>query len=1353
MALKTILFSLFVCTIQLQAQIDDFPIRKISPEGGYSFRAITKIKQDLSGYMWFGSDQGLIRFDSKNENFFVANLTDSLALPSNTILDVAVDKNNTVWVATEKGICVFERTTQKFRKIEVTYENGIAVESIINKITVDANNNLWFSTSNYLGIYNRKTKQLIRINKENPLSTTVLYIDYLNRLWFGDLKGDIYKVSSNHTSYEKVVAGSGATAGHISVDQDELFIAHENQGLRHYNLQGELIKHIKFDTYGNNVAQINIRSLLKDTYGRLWIGAFEGLYLYEKGKIKSLNSNFLDTYLNHSIFELFEDNQGGIWIGTWSGGVAYMHPTDNKFENFISSKTPFSLTNNIVSSFSQIENEKLLVGTEGGGLHIFNKKTKKITTLPLTDKSKSNHIKATLVDRFGGVWIAVFGNGLWYRAFKNKTFHKIIRGDDDGSHISNRDVYSLCEIDSGILIGTYGGGVNFYDFKTQQIHFIDTPKSENKVSDGQFVRYLFSDSYKNIWAGTNSGVYKVNLKERKLEKYYPATKEGATLTKNTVYSITELSNNVLWFGLKEGEIIALDQKSGQLKHIDANGLLKGKNVCGIIEDADNNVWISSSNGLVQYKPSTSSFRHFNTKDGIQGNVFNPQAIFKDNEGILYFGGTRGFTAIDPQKIRLNTRKPKTLINKIVINNQDTKHPILLTDNNYEEIHLKPFETTIRVEFTTDNYLLPEKNRFKYRLVNYYDEWIDAENNTSVMFANLPNKDFILEIKACNNDGVWNEIPTRVPIRIEKYWYKTSLAYLLYTFFIIGFSIVTIRFILERSKLKKKVLIANIQKNFEEQNYEMKLKFFTNISHELRTPLTLITLPISKLINSEGLTPRQQELVDVVKRNSDRLLQLVNQVLDFRKIEKGHAKLVISQFDIVKLAKEIKLHFIERSKTKEIQFDFLASSPEIFIEADRDKIDKIIFNLLSNAFKHTPINGKIVISISENKQETDLDFSNRLSFGTIEGNDHLTISILNTGLGIKKENLTKIFNRFEQTNTTEELAGTDKSGTGIGLDLCKEFTLLHSGKISIQTSYQKGAQFTITLHKKLGIQKSLLENPPKVEGLEFVKNNITAISDITNDQKEYQLLIVEDHNDLRKYIGDLLNDSYKIKYATNGKEGLNILKSAQIDLIISDVMMPEMDGFELCSTVKSQLETSHIPVILLTALAAKENLIMGLENGADAYLSKPIEEKVLLSQVVNLISQRNRVRNGFQNLFLLDKSIEGGNLDNYFINKLNKAIESNYKDDQFSVEKLAVEMNLSRSQLHRKLVSLTNRTTSEYINLFRIKKASELLLMNQYNINEVSYEVGYTSPSYFSKNFKNIYYKTPKEFIKSNLNKP
>ncbi|MEI6866695.1 two-component regulator propeller domain-containing protein [Flavicella sp.] len=1346
MSLKSIIFSLFIFTIHLQAQIDGFPIRKISPDGGYGFRAINTIRQDLSGYMWFGSDHGLIKYDSKNETFFVANPTDSLALPSNIILDIAVDKNNFVWVISGSGVCLFDRTIQKFHKIEMTYEDGTTVESTINNIIVDENNNLWFSNTNYLGIYNRKTNRLIRINKDQPIHITVLYINHKNRLWFGDEKGNIYTVTSNNKSYEKIIIGNGISAHTISIHQNKLFVSYKNHGLRQYNLKGELIKHFKLDASENNIEQINIRSLLKDTYGRLWIGAYEGLYLYKKGKINKLNSEYNNGHLNNSIHELFEDNQGGVWVGTWSGGVSYIHPSDNKFENFKSNKAPFSLTNNIVSSFSQIDNQKILVGTEEGGLNIFNKKTKKFNSLHIKDGV--HHIKSTLVDRFGNIWIGTYGNGLWHKSPKNKTFKQISNGNNDGSHISKSDVYSLCEIDSGILIGTYGGGINFYDFKTKQIHFINTSKSKNKGSVGRFVRCLYSDSSNNIWVGTNSGIYNVNLKERKLEKYHPTSGEVSALANITVYSITELSNNILWFGLMDGGVITLNQKTEQLRHLEMNGLLKGENVCGIIQDTNNNVWISSSNGLIQYDPNTHLFRHFITKDGIQGNIFNPQAIFEDNEGFLYFGGTSGFTIINPQEIRLNTRKPKTLINKIIVNNQNTKYPVLQSNNNYNEIQLNPFETTIRVGFSSDNYLLSKKNLFKYRLVNYYDEWVDAGNDGSVMFANLPNKDFILEIKACNNDGIWNETPTILPISIKKYWYKTSLAYLLCFIFIIGISIVLIRFVMERSKLKKMLLIANIQKNFEEQNYEMKLKFFTNISHELRTPLTLITLPLSKLISSGGLTLRQQELVDVIKMNSDRLLQLVNQVLDFRKIEKGHAKLVISQLDIVKLIKEIKLHFIEKSKTKEIQFDFFSSAPEIFIEADRDKTDKIIFNLLSNAFKHTPINGKILMSISENEQEMEFDFSDQLSFGTIEGNDHIKISISNTGLGIKKENLPKIFNRFEQTNTKEEVAGTNEIGTGIGLDLCKEFTLLHGGRINVKTLYEKGAKFTVTLHKKLGLHKSIIENPPKVKNLEFVKNSINAISDIEKEQKEYQLLIVEDHNDLRKFIGGLLNDSYKIKYATNGKEGLKILKNTQIDLIISDVMMPEMDGFEFCSSVKSQLETSHIPIILLTALAAKENIIMGLENGGDAYLSKPIEEKVLLSQVLNLISQRNRLRKSFQNLFILDKSIEGGNLDNYFIRKLNKAIESNYKDDQFSVEKLAMEINLSRSQLHRKLVSLTNRTTSEYINLYRIKKASELLLTSKYNINEVSYEVGYTSTSYFSKNFKSIYNKTPKEFIKS-----
>lgn len=1343
-----IVFLLLLFNINLLAQFDNINVRQISPESGYSFKAIGVIKQDLTGYMWFGTDHGVIRYDSRTSEWFTYSPVDSLGLPGNSIHCITVDDNNVVWISTENGLCFFDRELQNFRKVPVNYEDGSPVESPISSIIIDENNDLWFYDNKYFGIFDRETKQFNRIIVNQPFHITKLFSDYMKRIWFGNDKGDIYRLSPDKKSYTKFVEGFGVPVGTMSIGNDEILVGYLNHGIRRFNFQGKLTKHFRFDDLGNNIENINARSLLRDTYGRIWIGGYDGLYLYQDQKIFKFNTGNYDGMPHNSIYELFEDNQGGLWIGTWAGGVGYIHPSDNNFKNYQYSKSPNALSNSVVSSFSQYKKNQLLIGTEVGGINIFNKSTKEFTSLFFSGDVCANNIKAIKTDQQRGIWIATFRQGLWYKAKGKNEFINISYGDKDGEHISDQHVYALCEVDSGMFIGTFGGGINFYNFETQDIFYIYRPKGGNNTTTENYIRSIFSDSYNNIWVGTIAGLYKINQKKRKLEKYHFPTNSVSISGNNIVYFITELSDHKIWFGINNEGIIILDQQNNQVERLNAGGLLNGKDVYGIIEDDNSNIWITSNNGLIFHNPKNKSFRQFVALDGIQGDVFNPQAIFKDNEGYLYFGGTKGFTQINPLNIRLNSREAKSIIKEVIINSKESKYPTELSEFNCGEILLEPTETTIRIEFTSDSYLLPEKNRFKYRLVNYVDEWIEAGNDGYAMFTNLPNGEYVFEVKACNNDGIWNETPTKLPIHILKFWYKTNLAYLIYSLLIIGLIIMIIRFFIERSKFRKGILIEKIQHKHEEQMYEMRLKFFTNISHELRTPLTLITGPIKKMVDAENIPAEHKEKLSVVKRNSDRLLLLINQTLNLRKSEKVNDKLWVSEFDIVKLVKELHLHFKEQAKTSNIQFEFDSSQPEILIEADEQKIDKVVFNLLSNAFKNTPDNGRILVSVSDKEEQEQIDFPNQLSFGELENKDVLRISVLDSGKGIKSEDLGKIFNRFEQGEFQEGLESLKKLGTGIGLSLCKEFTLLHNGMIKGQSFPGKRAKFTVALPKKQEVQKILQEDLVESKKVQSKEYYLNKVENKKEEKGKFQLLIIEDNDDLREYIGSLLGNKYKIKYAPNGKEGLGILNTSPVDLVISDVMMPEMDGYEFCKIVKSQLETSHVPVILLTALSSNENRILGLDIGADAYFTKPFEDKVLLSQVSNLISQRNRVQQNFKNIFLSDKTFEAGNLDNYFLNKLNKIIDARYTNEEFTVEELSFEIGLSRSQLHRKLVNLTNRSTSEYIRLYRIKKASELLSTNQYQVDEIAYRVGFNSPSYFSTCFKNVYNLSPKEFMKS-----
>jgi CheY-like chemotaxis protein len=554
----------------------------------------------------------------------------------------------------------------------------------------------------------------------------------------------------------------------------------------------------------------------------------------------------------------------------------------------------------------------------------------------------------------------------------------------------------------------------------------------------------------------------------------------------------------------------------------------------------------------------------------------------------------------------------------------------------------------------------------------------------------------------------------------------------------------LRFYIERSTYKKELQLEKIKHEHNESLHEMKLKFFTNISHEFRTPLTLINGPVKNLINANNLTSDQHKQLNTVNRNTNRLLQLINQIMDMRKAEKGFARLNISKVEMVDFINERISYFSEEVRSRNINFTFSYNTSSFIIEADLEKLDKIVFNLLSNAFKFTPSNGNISVSVHDKNADNKEFFFNQISFGEVNNEDYIEIVILDSGTGIKREDLPHIFERFEQGSDSKNKVNS----SGIGLNLCKDFTLMHRGMIIAQSTPSKGSRFTLRIPTKQKAQKILFEKTEIAKNIEPVNIPKKTNSEPLSTSKGIKILVVEDNKDLREYIVELVNRNYSVYFAENGVQGLDILNKHNIELVISDVMMPKMDGYQLCQTIKTQIETSHIPVILLTALSSVENTTTGFEKGADAYISKPFDDQLLLSQINNLILQRKRLQESYAKKFINKQPIDVGNLDNYFLNKVNAIIENGINDEKFTIDTMAEEIGLSKSQLYRKLKQMTNYSTSEYIAVVKINLATSLLKSRNYTIDEIAFKTGFNSHSYFSTCFKKIHGQSPKEYLKS-----
>lgn len=1347
LAFLSLLMALVSSTTVSSVTTDNIRFHQISPPGGFTLDAIQSIAQDNIGYIWLGTSQGLIKYNSQETQWFMPIADDSLSLPNHKVNSIFIDDLNQIWVSTNEGLCIFERSSQQFRRINYTYEDGSSPAELVHAVLKINNNKLLIIDQNFMGYYSLKGNTFNRIAPIELQEPSVLYKDQSNRIWIGTINGDLFRYFPKNNSVKKI-ATNNTEVKCIYSDNKEIWVGTEGEGAKQFDVDGQLIRQISFGENDEKDPSGNVRAIKKDTYGRLWFGSYEGLFMDDGIHLKRYKIDDYPGLPHNSIYEIFEDQQGGLWFGTWSGGLALVHHSDNHFQTYRQSSIPNSISSNTAAAIIKKNDTEMIIGTELGGLNNFNINTEKFSPIQIDTDEQVTNIKSLCKDKQGGLWVGTFRKNLWYKAPNSSKFTVFEHGPNDGKHISSNSVYSMCAVDSGVWIGTFHGGVNFYNYKTRSIRQCFHDRNDGIRWPNITPHSILADSKSNLWIGTLYGaIYKIHLPTGKIVKNETKDftyRDGS----NTIYCILEDSSGEIWIGTNNKGVLIYNPDKDEYRNFDADGLLADRSVYGIIQDTNNNIWITSNNGLIAFNQENKSIRHFLYSDGIQSNLFYPRAVAQDAKGMLYFGGPNGITRINPNEIKLNLRKPFTIVNKITTKNNRTIYPSYSKSREIEAISFNPGEKTLRFSFSADNYFMPEKNHYKYRLVNYYDDWIDIEHEGSVLFTGLSPGEYIFEVKASNNDGIWNEIPTQLSFEIKKYWYNSNLAFAIYFVLFSTLLFFLIRFYFKQIEFKRAVLREKQERENEEQMHEMKLKFFTNISHEFRTPLTLITWPVKRLLKASNLNEEQREELEVANRNTNRLLQLINQIIDLRKLEKEESKLNISKIDVISFMKEMQKDFSLDAKEREIDFRLESSFTHLEIEADKEKLDSILYNLLSNAYKYVQVKGEIKITVGTKIENTAKLYANQLSYGEIHVDDFITIAVEDNGSGIDSEDLLKIFTRFEQGKQSNKKA-TKTAGGGIGLSMCKDYTLLHHGKIIAQSTSGNGSCFTIVLPTKQKAQKILFESHEEVKNLN-TGEPLTVSSRTKDTSKEKKhILVVEDNKDFSQFIIRYLSQFYTVESALNGQAGLELLKKHNFDLVISDVMMPEMDGFEFCSIVKTQMETSHIPVILLTALSSSENLIAGLDKGADAYITKPFDEEVLQKQIDNILEQRLRLQENFSKQFLGQNTIDAGSLDNFFLKRVREIIERHLSDEEFSTELLAEELHISRSKLHRKIKTLSGVTTSEFVNLVRLKKAIQLIKEKDYRFNEVAYEVGFSSHSYFNRCFKKVYGVTPKEYFSEN----
>jgi ligand-binding sensor domain-containing protein/signal transduction histidine kinase/DNA-binding response OmpR family regulator len=1367
-----IYFLLAVLPLGAWAQESELKFARLSLEHGLSQNSITCILRDHRGYLWIGTHDGLNRYDGYQFKIFKNETGNPNSLGNNHINCLYEDRQGVLWVGTfGGGLNRYEPDQEQFTvyKREAGQTRGLS-ENRVLAITEDPAGNLWVGTNAGLNRFDRKTRQFFVFRKEPDQEHSLidddirsLWAESNGSLWVGT-SGGLCRMDARTKEFTRfpTQAGQPKPEKVYALCQDlqgNLWIGTFGNGLyRYQSATGQLIHYRHDERQTGSLSDDLILSLTLDANGTLWVGTFGGglnrydaatdrfsHYTYDPLTRTSLSSN--------SVSFLYWDRKAStLWAGTGSGISSYS-PHTQKFTAYTHDpRNPHGLPHKNVFAIYEDKENYLWIGTFGGGLIRMDRSSGKSVVYrhnPGQAGSLSdNNVWSIYEDKAGFLWIAT-SKGLNRLDRKTGQFTIFRNKAGDPGSLHNDFVWSILEDRTGIFwLGT-SDGLSRFDRSTGQFTaYLSNPNDSTSLSS-EYVSYLIEDREGVLWVATSDGLNRFDRETGKFKVFRNHPGSPGSLSNNYVSSLYEDQSGVIWVATSGG-LNRYDRKTQTFAHYNQKDGLPNNEVYGILEDEQHRLWLSTNLGLSRFDPRTLQFRNYDVSDGLQSNEFNEHAFYKSRQGELFFGGINGFNAFYPERIQDNPYLPPVVFTDFQIFNQSVPlQSALPAESNafalpkpiseMSEIVL-PFKNNFfSFEFAALNFTLSQKNQYAYRMDGLETDWVRAGTRRFVTYTNLEPGEYTFMAKAANNDGVWNDQYTSLRIIVLPPWWRTWWAYLLYSVLIMATLYGLRHYTIARERLKNDLKLERLESEKLHELDGIKTRFFTNISHEFRTPLTLILGPLEKRLTRAADQHPDRKEDQLIYRNAQRLLQLINQLLDISKLESGTARLEVVQGDVVQYLRTIVHSFSSLAETRRIQLLFESGEAFLKVYFDKDKLEKIISNLLSNAFKFTPEGGEISVKISK--------ISNELhSEGWVE------VVVQDSGIGIPADQVNRIFDRFYQIDGSHT---REQEGTGIGLALTKELIALHKGEISVSSELGKGTCFTFRL--PLG---SAHLNPEEIvhltgEDPDPIRQNLQRIL-LTEDEmtaKEpantaYEhlplILIVEDNHDVRQYIRENFQAGYRIAEATDGQAGLDRAIETVPDLIISDLMMPKMDGIELCRRVKTDERISHVPVILLTARTTSK--LEGLETGADDYLTKPFSPQELQVRVKNLIEQRQKLRARFsREVKLQPKDVAITSADEKFLERAVAAVEKHMSDSDFSVETFESEMAMSKMQLYRKLKALTDQSPNEFVRHIRLKKAAMLLRQRSGNVAEITYEVGFNNLSYFARCFKEVYGVTPSEY--------
>lgn len=1318
----------------------------IGTENGLSNDRIAAILQDSLGFIWIGTKHGLNRYDGANYKVYSLEKND---LQGNDISVLHIDKKNRLWVGTiGDGLYLYNQHNDSFERIRLDRREDNKDSYIeIHAILESSDSTLWIGTEAGLYSYDPLSatselyKQEIEHSSESGKNNILAMIKKDEKIWIGTFGAGLYCFHLKTRSFEPFPTSefSGLTihsdyVNTLFLDHTDNLLVGTHNGLKLIDFEKrEIVDYLAGTIYEGNTI---IRCIKQEKTGELWIGT-DGMGLLHIEK-PSTSHAVINNYQNNqqiphslscnSINTFYVDRQSNRWIGTAKKGIdiikweleginSYYHDGEGK------SKIP------ILAVFQ--DKNGFWMGTDGEGIARMDMENKEPASFTKqTFSGLGDFVQCIKPSLNGKYWIGTYEQGLYL--FDPHTLEKrhIYREQGTKCSLPCNDVRDLVTLPSGhVWIATWGGGLVYLDTENWTTKsYKNDPKKLNSLKNDNILA-LHMDKKGRLWLATyGGGLICFDPETQTFQNF--SSEEYPGLPSNFVFAFLAEDEDRLWVGTKDGLCI-FDLQSFEFETIQIESDYAGRTIQSMLKDKEGNIWAGTKKGILHLQKGS---RKVEFLPGIFDR-FSLNAAHRDEYGTLYFGSDERVLAIHPSKIRFDVFKTPIYLTNLLLFNKPVsigKKSVLKKQIGFEkEITLHHDQSVVTLEYATLDYPFSKNINYEVMLEGFETKWRNVSNQNTVTYTNLYPGQYTFKVRPVNDLFTKSETAqAQINIHVLPPFWQTWWAYSIYAVLLVFIFYLFRKYTLNWASIRNELKLEKLRREQEEHLHQLKQRFFINISHDIRTPLTLIASSVNKLFNKNESQLQERKNLMILKANTNRLLNLTEELLNYRKLETGNVTLEVSEENLVPFIQEIFLCYTQFALNKNIDYKFIHSEPEIYAWIDKVQLEKAICNLLSNAFKFTPKKGKISLEVTPDS-------------------DQIIIRVKDSGTGIAAEKVEHIFDRFYQVEKT-----TESTGFGIGLSITREIVHLHGGKIKIKSEVGRGSEFSVLLPKgKKHYEKvRFIESPMKdnvfLKPFTSEDENRASIP-LELEEKENTVLIVEDNKEIRTYLAELLASFYHVHEVCNGQQALDISIEVMPDLIVSDVMMPVMDGITFCHKLKNDMRICHIPVILLTARTLVDSIVEGFETGADEYITKPFNEQILLARIKNILQNRKEIRQQIcQEMILNPKDISLNTQDNIFLSKVMTFLEEHIGEPDLNIEQMAAEMSMSHSTLYKKMKALTGMTAIGFVKDFRLKRAAQLLTREELSITEIAYMVGYTERRHFSLDFKKMFNSTPKEYVET-----